>query len=192
MIRYAVRTALLEGRTGQPGRREPDHEMPARERLHLHTGRATAPRTGPWAAPGPGPLVRSWLATSPPPGQFLPAAGLARHRWPRHRSRLAAARPSHGAGGDGLSQAALSGKPALRLSEYGGAGPQRAPHFSPATRRGGPYPPQEKVASRPLWAGGHLRLPRSAGAAGRYQRIRTSCVSPVLPSLMRTSRPARS
>lgn len=44
---------------------------------------------------------------------------------------------------------------ARRAGQAGGAAQIR-----PAITRGGPYP-QEKVASRPLRAGGHLRLPRS-------------------------------
>src|SRR5690348_12033850 len=223
--------------------------MPARERLDRRAGWATAPRSGPWPAPGPGPLVRYRLSGSPPAGRFWPAASLAPGGWPRHRSRPAAAPPPRGASSDGGSRAAArSRKPASRLTGPGGlatqtehlisgrssrkeASPQeqkrRTPpgtagpfprqaeepyakktnpdsqkrralpppageHHVPPSRgelypaewrrakpgrrqtpyprmRGGPdlrqagkeHTPARKVASRPQWAGDHLRLPRS-------------------------------
>ena len=243
--------------------------MPARERLDRRAGRPTAPRSGPWPTPGPGPRVRHRLSRSPPAGRFLPAASLAPGRWPRHRSRSAVASPPRSASSDRASRAAArSRKPASRLIEPGGpakqteqlisgrsqreegsirknksalppiaekdlsppnrggpsaeedtvrpaeeegaAQPADEDHVPPGKggviprqqrraiqgRRQAPYPaqgegltrqagedhPRQKVASRPLWAGGHLRLPRSglrrwpvsANAACRYQRIRTS------------------
>ena len=168
--------------------------MPARERLDPGTGLATAPRSGLRAAPGPEPVVPCRLSRSPPPVQFLPAASLARGRWRRCRSRPAVARLSRGTGSDGASRAAVrSSKPGSRLTES-----RRAPvpadgalYIWPAIENGGLHPQQE---TGPPAHGGRVatcvcRGP--AGAACRLQRIRTSCVSPVLLSLIRTSRPAR-
>ena len=153
--------------------------MPARERLDLRAGRATASRPGAWAAPGPEPVVRYRLWRSPPPGQFLPAASRARGRWLRHRPRPAAARPAHGTSGDGASRAAVRCRtPASRLTCSGGAA-QQTEHLTypagPNERR--VIPPKKKVASRAQWAGGHLRLPRSvrpAQQAGLKESGRTA------------------
>ena len=109
--------------------------MPARERLDLRAGRATASRPGAWAAPGPEPVVRYRLWRSPPPGQFLPAASRARGRWLRHLPRSAVARPARGTSSDGASRAAVRCRtPASRLTCSGGAAQQTEHLTYPAGR----------------------------------------------------------
>jgi hypothetical protein len=70
--------------------------------------------------------------------------------------------------------------------------PRRTEHLIwPAIKRGGGHSHRTKK-----WPPAHCGReatcvwPVPVGAAGRNQRIRTSCVSPVLLSLIRTSRPA--
>jgi len=87
-------------------------------------GQATAPRTGPRAAPGPGPPVR----TGSP--DLLRRGGSCRPgAWPRTGGRgvdrVPRRHPRRGAGSDGASRAAArSRKPASRPTEPGGLAKQ--------------------------------------------------------------------